>query len=89
MPFSLTVWISGSLCVCLNLFGFFHRIELFQKICDELKGWIGEKISGINLDDVGKDLKSVQALQRRHQNLEQELKPLEDKLNKMRLIANE
>lgn len=58
-------------------------------MCDELKGWIGEKANAINLDDVGKDLKSVQALQRRHQNLEQELKPLEEKLNKMNLIANE
>lgn len=75
--------------VSVEVYGFCCRIEVFQKICDELKGWIGEKISGINLDDVGKDLKSVQALQRRHQNLEQELKPLEEKLNKMRLIANE
>lgn len=75
--------------VSVEVCGFCCRIEVFQKICDELKGWIGEKISGINLDDVGKDLKSVQALQRRHQNLEQELKPLEEKLNKMRLIANE
>ena len=66
-----------------------RRIELFQKICDELKGWIGEKINTINLDDTGKDLKSVHALQRKHQNLEQELKPLGDKLNKMNLIANE
>jgi cell shape-determining protein MreC len=57
-------------------------------MCDELKDWIGEKASGINLDDVGKDLASVQALQRKHQNLEQELKPIEDKLNKMNMMAN-
>ena len=71
------------------LFGFyFFSIELFQKMCDELKGWIGEKTSGINLDDVGKDLASVQVLQRKHQNLEQELKPIEDKLSKMNMMAN-
>jgi len=64
-------------------------IELFQKMCDELKGWIGEKIGTINLDDVGKDLTSVKALQRKHQNLEQELKPLEEKLKKMNLIASD
>jgi len=64
-------------------------IEVFQKLCDELKGWIGEKINSINPDDVGKDLKTVNALQRKHQNLEQELKPLEDKLTKMNLIAND
>ena len=63
-------------------------IELFQKICDELKDWIGEKINGINLDDVGKDLASVRVLQRKQQNLEQELKPIEDKLNKMNMMAN-
>jgi hypothetical protein len=66
---------------------FFFSIELFQKMCDELKDWIGEKTSGINLDDVGKDLASVQALQRKHQNLEQELRPIEDKLNKMNMIG--
>jgi spectrin beta len=57
-------------------------------MCDELKDWIGEKTSGINLDDVGKDLASVQVLQRKHQNLEQELKPIEDKLSKMNMMAN-
>jgi len=57
-------------------------------MCEELKDWIGEKISGINLDDVGKDLASVKVLQRKQQNLEQELKPIEDKLNKMSMMAN-
>ena len=63
-------------------------IELFQKMCDELKDWIGEKINSINLDDVGKDLASVQVLQRKQQNLEQELKPIEEKINKMSMMAN-
>jgi len=63
-------------------------IELFQKMCDELKDWIGEKINGINLDDVGKDLASVKVLQRKQQNLEQELKPIEEKMNKMSMMAN-
>ena len=57
-------------------------------MCDELKDWIGEKINGINLDDVGKDLASVKVLQRKQQNLEQELKPIEEKLNKMTMMAN-
>jgi len=57
-------------------------------MCDELKDWIGEKTSGINLDDVGKDLASVKLLQRKQQNLEQELRPIEDKINKMSLMAN-
>ena len=66
----------------------FSSIELFQKMCDELKDWMGEKINGINLDDVGKDLASVKVLQRKQQNLEQELKPIEEKLNKMNMMAN-
>ena len=57
-------------------------------MCDELKDWIGEKTNGINLDDVGKDLASVRLLQRKQQNLEQELKPIEEKLNKMNMMAN-
>ena len=73
-----------NVCVCVCV----HSIELFQKMCDELKDWIGEKTSGINLDDVGKDLASVKLLQRKQQNLEQELRPIEDKINKMSLMAN-
>ena len=38
--------------------------------------------------DLGRDLNSVNALQRKHQNLEHELEPLEDKLRKMNLLAN-
>ena len=77
------VCVSGSVMVAAVC-----SIELFQKMCDELKDWIGEKINGINLDDVGKDLASVRVLQRKQQNLEQELRPIEEKINKMSLMAN-
>ena len=76
------------LCVCVCVCVCVFSIELFQKMCDELKDWIGEKINGINLDDVGKDLASVKLLQRKQQNLEQELKPIEEKRNKMSMMAN-
>lgn len=56
-------------------------------MCDELKDWINEKNNMLNVDDLGKDLASVQALKRKHQNLERELEPLEDKLNKLNLLA--
>lgn len=36
-------------------------------MCDELKDWINEKNASLNVDDLGKDLHSVQALQRKHQ----------------------
>jgi spectrin beta len=63
-------------------------IEMFQDMCDELKDWIKEKQNVLNNEDLGKDLRSVQALQRKHQNLEYDMEPLQDKLNKMNLLAN-
>ena len=36
-------------------------------MCDETKGWLNEKDQALSTDDCGKDLASVQALQRRHQ----------------------
>ena len=40
---------------------------MFQSMCDELKDWIGEKNSQLGIDDLGRDLNTVQALQRKHQ----------------------
>lgn len=58
-------------------------------MCDELKGWIIEKTNGINPNETGKDLKSLQALTRRNENLEQELKLMEEKKKKISLVASE
>ena len=63
-------------------------IELFQNTCGELKDWMREKCSELDTDDLGRDLASVRALQRKHNNLENELDPLEEKLKKMKLLAN-
>ena len=48
-----------------------------------MKAWINEKDASLAVEDTGKDLASVQALQRRHQNLERELGPVEEKLQKL------
>ena len=48
-------------------FKLFFSIELFQNMCGELKDWINEKQSVLGNEDLGKDLRSVQALQRKHQ----------------------
>lgn len=37
---------------------------------------------------LGQDLKTVQALQRRHEHLERELAPVEEKVNRVTLLAN-
>lgn len=47
-----------------------------------------EKMTQLDTAELGADLKTVQALQRRHQNLERELAPVEEKVNRVNLLAN-
>lgn len=63
-------------------------VELYQKTCDEARDWMLEKMLQLDSDVIGHDLKTVQALQRRHDNLERELAPVEEKVNKVMLLAN-
>ncbi|XP_057323872.1 spectrin beta chain, non-erythrocytic 1 isoform X4 [Microplitis mediator] len=63
-------------------------VELFNRTCDEANDWMNEKINQLDTDELGPDLKTVQALQRRHQNLERELAPVEEKVRKVNLLAN-
>ncbi|KAK9874725.1 hypothetical protein WA026_005540 [Henosepilachna vigintioctopunctata] len=63
-------------------------VELFQKLCEEAKDWMMEKMEQLKIDILGHDLKTVQALQRKHDNLERELNPLEEKVSKVILLAN-
>ena len=65
----------------------FYSVELFHRTCDEAKEWMEEKITKLDTEDLGRDLQTVQALQRRHQNLERELAPLEERVNKINHLA--
>lgn len=47
-----------------------------------------EKMTQLDTAELGPDLKTVQALQRRHHNLERELAPVEEKVNRVKLLAN-
>jgi spectrin alpha len=47
---------------------------------NETKSWMNEKETALLSDDCGRDLASVQALQRKHEGLERELAALEDKV---------
>ena len=38
----------------------------FQQLCDETLSWINEKDQTLSTEDCGRDLPSVQALQRKH-----------------------
>lgn len=45
----------------------FVRVELFFDSCEEMKAWIQEKDAVLSDGDLGRDLETVRALQRRHQ----------------------
>lgn len=63
-------------------------VELFARTCDEAKDWMLEKMTQLDAPTNAHDLKTVQALQRRHQHLERELAPVEEKVNKVEHLAN-
>lgn len=63
-------------------------VELFNRTCDEAIDWMNEKMNQLDTAEVGPDLKTVQALQRRHHNLERELAPLEEKVTRVNLLGN-
>ncbi|XP_048512555.1 spectrin beta chain, non-erythrocytic 1 isoform X2 [Athalia rosae] len=63
-------------------------VELFNRTCDEAHDWMLEKMTQLDTAELGPDLKTVQALQRRHQHLERELAPVEEKVRRVNLLAN-
>lgn len=60
-----------------------HEVQRFHRDVDETKDWIQEKDEALNNDDLGKDLRSVQALQRKHEGLERDLAALGDKIKQL------
>lgn len=68
-----------------KLFGA-QEIQRYNRDANETISWISEKDSIISSDDFGKDLASVQTLQRKHEGIERDLAALEDKV---RTLANE
>uniref|UniRef100_A0A7E4VTH7 Spectrin alpha chain n=1 Tax=Panagrellus redivivus TaxID=6233 RepID=A0A7E4VTH7_PANRE len=68
-----------------------HEVQRFHRDIDETRDWIAEKNDALDSDDFGRDLRSVQALQRKHEGVERDLaalgdqiKRLDDKANKLR-----
>ena len=57
-----------------------HEIQRFNRDADETFAWIAEKDVVLSSDDYGRDLASVQTLQRKHEGLERDLAALEDKV---------
>ena len=65
-----------------------HEVQRFHRDVDETKDWIQEKDDALSVDDMGKDLRSVQALMRKHEGLERDLAALEDKIKSIDESAN-
>lgn len=71
----------GELNNCFSVLSQFIFIHFrFHRDVDETKDWIQEKDDALNNNDLGKDLRSVQALQRKHEGLERDLAALGDKV---------
>jgi len=64
-----------------NAFEKAHEVQMFHRDVDETRDWISEKDETLNNEELGKDLRSVQALQRKHEGLERDLAALGDKIN--------
>merc|ERR1719411_1504995 len=60
-----------------------HEVQMFHRDVDETKDWIAEKDEALNNDDIGHDLRTVQALQRKHEGLERDLAALGDKITQL------
>ena len=65
-------------------------VEVFDAACTETLERINDKLEKVNDHsfDIGQDLKTAQALQRRHENLERELIPITDSLKKLNIISD-
>lgn len=60
-----------------------HEVQRFHRDIDETKDWIAEKDNALDNDDLGKDLRSVQTLQRKHEGMERDLDALRDKIRQL------
>nr|ANG83465.1 spectrin alpha chain [Biston betularia] len=65
-----------------------HEVQRFHRDVDETKDWIAEKEAALATEDLGKDLRSVQTLQRKHEGLERDLAALGDKIRQLDDTAN-
>ena len=60
----------------------------FERMCEQTRAWMDEKAAMLHEPMDADDLKALQAQQRRHQNLERELKPVEEQMAALRLLAD-
>lgn len=62
-------------------------VEIFMSTCEEAKERMNEKLTHLDTEVSAHDLKTVQALQRRHEQLEREITPIEKTVNDINSLA--
>ncbi|XP_022090941.1 spectrin beta chain, non-erythrocytic 5-like isoform X2 [Acanthaster planci] len=63
------------------------EVHAFNRDVDEIKERIIEKANAMSSEELGKDLPGVESLQRRHQDMIQDLTAIEDKLQEVDAMA--
>lgn len=64
-----------------------HEVQRFQREADDTRDWIAEKDKMLDSDDYGNDLRSVLALQRKHEGLESDLLALNERIKQLNETA--
>uniref|UniRef100_A0A182FBJ8 Uncharacterized protein n=1 Tax=Anopheles albimanus TaxID=7167 RepID=A0A182FBJ8_ANOAL len=72
----------------ISQLGSAHELQRFYRDVDETKEWVAGKRYALNNDELGKDLRGVQTLQRKHEVLERDLATLQDKICQLDETAN-
>ncbi|CAF1062161.1 unnamed protein product, partial [Didymodactylos carnosus] len=60
-----------------------YEVQRFNRDVDEAKDWIDEKVHQLDMDELGKDLRSVKRLQKKHEAYERDLNALGDKVKEL------
>lgn len=64
-----------------------HEVQRFQREAEDTQDWIAEKDKMLDSEDYGNDLRSVLALQRKHEGLESDLFALNERIKQLNETA--
>jgi spectrin alpha len=64
-----------------------HEVQRFQREAEDTQDWIAEKDKMLDSEDYGNDLRSVLALQRKHEGLESDLYALNERIKQLNETA--
>ncbi|TKR60860.1 hypothetical protein L596_028044 [Steinernema carpocapsae] len=64
-------------------------LAAFEESCEDTRSWMDDKMALLQHNPDAKDVKGFEALQRRYQNLERDLKPLQEKMINLKKMADD